>query len=136
MSWSDPERDARGELSVQATLLGVANYIIERAVFPRWIYYFGTAKLKRIEEAYTRFDSLIHSMIDERAKELEKLRVSSANKDELAESIKDVLGRLVNSRIVEGKNNLSEQEIVGNCFIFVGSCMFKYSLQVLIPLLY
>ena len=120
MAWSEPERDARGELSVQATIFGVANYIIERAAFPRWFYYFGTEKLKRIEEAYTKFGLLIRGMIDERANQLGKLRGSSANEDEFAEGIKDVLGRLVNAREVEGnKNSLSDEEIIGNCFVFV-----------------
>lgn len=90
-----------------------------RAFLPRWFYFFGTEKLKRM----ARFGFLIHNMIEERAKQLRKLRRSSTNKDEFAESIKNVLGRLVNSREVEGKNSLSEQEIVVNCFIFVSSCM-------------
>lgn len=107
---------------MQATIFGVANYITERAAFPRWFYYFGTEKLKRIEEAYTKFGLLIRGMTDERAKQLEKLRGSNANEDEFSEGIKDVLGRLVNAREVEGsKNSLSDEEIVGNCFVFVRS---------------
>ena len=35
------------------------------------------------------------------------------------EYIKDILGRLVYSRISEGKVTLSDEEIMGNCFIFV-----------------
>lgn len=118
MSWSEPERNVKGELSVQATIFRVANYIIERAAMPRWLYYLGLEKLKVIEEAYNRFGTLMHSLVDERSKQLDKLR-GTASEEEFAENIKDVLGRLVNSRRTEVKNSLNEEEIIGNCFVFV-----------------
>lgn len=118
MSWSEPERDAKGELSVQATIFLVANYIIERATLPRWLYCLGLNKLKLIEEAYNRFGLLMYSLIDDRSKQLDRLR-GNASEEEFAEGIKDVLGRLVNARRTDGKNSLDEEEIIGNCFVFV-----------------
>lgn len=118
MSWSEPSRDANGNLSVQGMVFGVAHYIIHRAVIPRWLYAFGMKQLNLIEEAYARFGVFMLAAIDERSEELKKLR-GSANEDEFAESIKDVFGRLVNAHRAEGKNALSEEEIIGNCFIFV-----------------
>lgn len=128
MSWAEShkERDARGQLTVQATIFSVANYIMERAMLPRWIYVFGTEKLKLIEEAYKCFDVLMHGIIEQRATELDKLRgAESGNEEQFAEAIKDVLGRLVNARRAEGKNALSEEEIIGNSFIFVSSTYLR-----------
>lgn len=43
---------------------------------------------------------------------------------DVADSIKDVFGRLVNARLADGKNTLSDEEIIGNCFVFVSQSLF------------
>lgn len=59
--------------------------------------------------------------IDQRTEELTTLQES--DKDH---TIKDVFGRLVNARVTEGKNALSEQEIIANCFAFVSALLRQF----------
>jgi len=79
--------------------------------------------LKKLDEAYSTFDSFMREKIKQREKELEKLRSTpGATDDEIAESAGDVFGRLVNARMSEGSLSMSDKEIISNCsaFMFAG----------------
>ena len=117
MRWLEPYRDEEGRLSVQAMVFGVAGAIFERAQLPNWCYKLGIKSLNEIDEAYTTFDSFMAQQISQREAELTKAR--SIGSTEVAENIKDVFGRLVDARLSDGKLTLSDQEIIGNCFVFV-----------------
>lgn len=119
MAWNEPPRDERGKLTAQAMISGVATHIMDRMMVPKWAYSLGTEKLTQIEEAYTGFVEFIRERILEREEELTKIKATPGGDALLAGSIKDILGRLVNARISEGKNNLSDEELIGNCFVFV-----------------
>ncbi|KAL5485009.1 hypothetical protein ACEPAI_7651 [Sanghuangporus weigelae] len=119
MSWSEPPRDEKGQLSVQAMIFEVASSIMPRSQIPKWCYYLGIDKLKAIDEAYCKFEVFMHERIAEREAHLSKIRATEGTKEaDVSESIKDIFGRLVNARISEGKLSLSDEEIIGNCFIF------------------
>lgn len=120
MSWTEPPRDENGRLSVQAMIFEVASYILERSQLPKWSYHLGFKKLKQIEEAYTTFDQLMHERIAECEAQLKKMRATEeSNEANITEGIRDIFGRLVNARLSDGKLRLSDDEIIGNCFIFV-----------------
>ena len=120
MGWNEPRRDSRGKLSTQAMVFDMATYIMERWFAPRWAYYLGNEKLNRIDEAYTAFAPFMKERIAEREAELKKLRATDGQSEaERAELIKDVFGRLVDARLSGGKLALSDEELIGNSFIFV-----------------
>ena len=123
MSWHEPPRNERGRLSVQSMVFEVASSVLERGQIPQWAYLLGLKKLKDIDEAYTTFESFMHERIADREALLKKLRAmdraDGTDDTAIAESIKDVFGRLVNARLSDGKFSLSDEEIIGNCFIFV-----------------
>ncbi|KAL5512726.1 hypothetical protein ACEPAG_2992 [Sanghuangporus baumii] len=119
MSWSEPRRDEDGRLSIQSMIFEVASSILERSQLPKWSYSLGWKKLHQIDEAYKTFEAFMHERIAEREEQLKKTRsIEGANDEDIAESIKDVFGRLVNARLSDGKLSLSDEEIIGNCFIF------------------
>ncbi|KAI5116138.1 hypothetical protein M0805_006319 [Coniferiporia weirii] len=119
MSWSEPSRDENGKLSVQEMIFQVADNIVERTVIPRWAYFLGIKKLTEIDEAYTRFEEFMQERISEREAELKKVRaMEGASESSVGGGIKDVFGLLVNARLSGGKLSLSDEEIIGNCFVF------------------
>ncbi|EJD03281.1 cytochrome P450 [Fomitiporia mediterranea MF3/22] len=119
MSWNEPPRDENGRLSVQSMIFEVAAYILHRGQLPKWTYSLGFQKLKDIDEAYTTFEHFMHERILEREAQLKKIRAMEGSTDaDIADSIKDVFGRLVNARLADGKYALTDEEIIGNCFIF------------------
>ncbi|KAI5120962.1 hypothetical protein M0805_006635 [Coniferiporia weirii] len=119
MSWSEPPRDKNGKLSVQNMIFQVASNIMERGVIPRWAYHLGIKKLSEIDEAYVRFEGFMQERISEREAELKKTRaMEDASESSAGGGIKDIFGLLVNARLSEGKLSLSDEEIIGNCFIF------------------
>ncbi|EJD03280.1 cytochrome P450 [Fomitiporia mediterranea MF3/22] len=119
MSWYEPPRDENGRLSVQAMVFEVASYILHRSQLPKWSYSLGFKKLKEIDEAYTVFERFMYERIGEREAQLKKIRAMEGSTDEdIADNIKDVFGRLVNARLADGKYALSDEEIIGNCFVF------------------
>lgn len=73
-------------------------------------------RLNRIDEAYTAFETFMHEHIANREVELSKQREIDGD---ITEGIQDVFGRLVNARLTEGKLSMSDDEIIGNCFILV-----------------
>ena len=73
-----------------------------------------------MDDAYTAFVPFMRERIAEREAELLKLRATDGQSDaERAELIKDVFGRLVDARLSDGKLTLSDDELIGNCFVFV-----------------
>lgn len=125
MSWSSPTRDANGRLSNQTMIADVSRHILLRWLTPHWAYRFGRLipKLQRVDEAYTTFERLMNDQIATRQEEITKARAMAASgetgEEEIAESIQDVFGRLVNARLSDGNMSLSNEDIIGNCFIFV-----------------
>ncbi|KAI5115166.1 hypothetical protein M0805_003202, partial [Coniferiporia weirii] len=119
MSWSEPPRDENGKLSVQNMIFQVASNIMERGVIPRWAYHLGIKKLSEIDEAYVRFEGFMQERISEREAELKKVRaMEGVSESSVGGGIKDIFGLLVNARLSDGKLSLSDEEIIGNCFIF------------------
>ncbi|KAL5524766.1 hypothetical protein ACEPAF_9912 [Sanghuangporus sanghuang] len=119
MSWSEPPRDEDGRLSIQSMIFEVASSILERSQLPKWSYNLGLKKLNQIDEAYTTFEAFMHERIAEREEQLKRIHsIEGTNGEDIAESIKDVFGRLVNARLSDGKLSLSDKEIIGNCFVF------------------
>ncbi|EJD03263.1 cytochrome P450 [Fomitiporia mediterranea MF3/22] len=118
MSWNEPPRDDSGRLTAQSMILDVAKYIMERGLIPKWAYSLGIEKLKRIDEAYNQFEEFMRERISERETELKKLRAIEGGEANATENLKDVFGRLVNARLSEGKQSLSDRELIGNCFAF------------------
>ena len=122
MEWVDPPRKENGKISTQAMIFDMATYIMERLYTPRWVYWFGSKKLKEVDEAYKAFVPFMKERISEREEELKKLRATDGqSNDERAGLIKDIFGRLVLARLSDGKLSLSDDEIIGNSFIFVCS---------------
>ncbi|KAL5483373.1 hypothetical protein ACEPAI_8604 [Sanghuangporus weigelae] len=118
MSWHEPPRDDNGKLSAQRMIFDIATYIMERGIIPRWAYFLGIEKLKQIDEAYNRFEEFMQERIAEREAELLKLRAMEGGEVDLSIDLNSIFGRLVNARLTEGKNSLSDREIIGNCFAF------------------
>ena len=125
MSWDEPARDENGKLTPHKMIFDVATYIIERMIIPGWMYRLGIEKLNQIDEAYNRFEEFMHERITEGEIELQKIRVTEGGEGRLADTLNSIFKRLVNSRLSEGKNSLSDREIIGNCFAFV-SRLFRY----------
>jgi hydrogenase maturation factor len=140
MSWQEPKRDKHGQLSTQEMISEVATGILIRSRAPAWMYKLGfekcvsialypsnsqrlvlihiTHRLTAIDEAYNTFVSFMHQRIAEREAEIAKLRAANADAD-VTDVIRDVFGRLVAARMAEGKYVLSDDEIIGNCFVLV-----------------
>jgi len=120
MKWVEEERDSQGRLSLQKMIFDVSNYILLRARAPKFAYALGNPLLNRVNEAYETFESFMHEQIKIRETELEKVRSTpGATEDDIADAIGDVFGRLVSARSGDGKLTMSDEEIIGNCFIFV-----------------
>ncbi len=120
MKWIEEERDAQVRLLLQKMIFDVSTFILARSRVPKLLYALGNPLLNRIDEAYETFETFLHDQIKIREGELEKVRSSpGATEDDIAEAIGDVFGRLVNARMGDGKLSMSDEEIIGNSFIFV-----------------
>ena len=137
MSWKEAKRDKNGRLSTQQMISEVANGILIRSRAPSWLYKFGFEKfghfcsswdplikyphsrLSDIEEAYNEFVKFMHERIAERETEIKGLRAVNAHDGDVTDVVRDVFGRLVAARLSEGKYVLSDDEIIGNCFVLV-----------------
>lgn len=120
MKWDTPAYDENGRRSIQSIVFDVSATVMIRGTLPKWAYSLGIKQFNDIDEAYKGFEKYMVERIAERDSELRKIySLDGQDSEELADSIKDVLGRLVNSRITEGKLTMTDEEIIGNCFIFV-----------------
>lgn len=123
MKWIEEDRDSRGRLSLQKMIFDVSTFILARSRVPKVMYALGNPLLNRINEAYEAFENFMREQIKVREVELEKVRSTpGATEDDIADAIGDVFGRLVSARIGDGKLSMSDEEIIGNCFIFVSDC--------------
>ncbi|PAV18979.1 cytochrome P450 [Pyrrhoderma noxium] len=119
MSWSTPPLDENGERSIQSIVFDISANILLRGSLPSWAYKLGIKKLNDIDAAYNAFEKYLIELIAQREIELKKVLDSEGhNSSIISNNIKDILGRLVNSRLAEGKLSLTDEEIMGNCFIF------------------
>ena len=137
MSWQEPKRDKNGQLSTQEMISEVATGILIRSRAPAWAYKLGFEKyvivhrqteikntinlavrLTAIDNAYNAFVAFMHVRIAEREAEIAKLRAANVSGD-VTDVVRDVFGRLVAARLSEGKYVLSDDEIIGNCFVLV-----------------
>ena len=120
----EEERDSRGRLSLQKMIFDVSTFILARSRVPKLLYALGNPLLNRINEAYETFETFMREQIKVREVELEKVRSTpGSTEDDIADAIGDVFGRLVSARIGEGKLSMTDEEIIGNCFIFVSKIM-------------
>ena len=120
MNWSTPAYDENGRRSIQSIVFDVSSTVMIRGTLPKWAYSLGIKKLKDIDEAYNAFEKFMVGRIAEREAELRKIyEMEETDSQEFLDNIKDILGRLVNSRFTEGKLSMTDEEIIGNCFIFV-----------------
>ena len=126
MKWIAPPRREGGHLSSQAMIFDMATYIMERFYIPKWAYCLGFKKLKKIDEAYTEFVPFMKERIAQREEQLQRLSAGGEGVDSAkADLTKDIFGRLVNARLSDGKLTLSDDELIGNAFIFVSETMFN-----------
>lgn len=115
MTWIEPYRNAGGRLGLQAMIFKVSSTILARARIPKLWYSLGIPWLGEVDEAYGMFERLMRELLAKRETEFE-----DADHDaDSADRIKDVLGRLVGARRSEGSLSMSDDEIIGNCLIFV-----------------
>lgn len=120
MKWIEEERDSAGRLSLQKMIFDVSSFILARSRVPKLMYSLGIPLLARISEAYETFDAFMRDQIKVRERDLEKIRSTpGSTPEDVADAIGDVFGRLVNARNGEGKLSMTDEEIIGNCFIFV-----------------
>ncbi|KLO17485.1 cytochrome P450 [Schizopora paradoxa] len=120
MAWEEPIKTDKGKMSLQSMIFEVSTHVIERARIPSLLYVSGHPALKRLEEAYSTFDRLMHERIKEREEELIVLRSTPGVTDEeIADTMRDVFGCLVNARMSEGKLSMSDEEIISNCLAFM-----------------
>lgn len=61
----------------------------------------------------------MHERIAGRETEIKSLRAVNAHDGDVTDVVRDVFGRLVAARLSEGKYVLSDDEIIGNCFVLV-----------------
>lgn len=132
MKWAEPIQTERDRMSLQSMIFEVSTHVIERARIPGFLYNIGHPALKKIEEAYTTFDRLMHQRLKEREEEIEKLRSTPGVTDEeAADAMRDVFGCLVNARMSEGKLSMTDEEIISNCLAFVSIFCTLFEVQAL-----
>ena len=120
MSWEEPRKDDRGRLSLQETIFKVSSSVIARARLPKVLYSLGIPVIAEVDEAYRAFESFMLKQIKNREDDVKKLRAMAGTSDaDIAESSRNIFDRLVNAALLEGKLGLSDNELIGNCFIFV-----------------
>ena len=120
MSRSTPPFDEFGNRSMQSLFASVTANIYLRGESPKWIFKLGIKRLNDIDREYEAFEKCMVGLISERERKLKNMiNTEESDISSGGEYIKDILGRLVYSRIPEGKTTLSDEEIMGNCFIFV-----------------
>ena len=101
-------------------IFDMASNLWTRWFLPKWAYRLGNKKLKRIDEAYSSFVPFMRHRIAERETELKKLRACDTQAEtDRTDLIKDVFGRLVDAKLSEGRLALSDEEVIGNSFVFV-----------------
>ena len=125
MSWNEPPRDENGRMSLQFMIFQVASSIVQRAIIPKWLYHIGIESIRNIDEAYTSFEKLMHERVVQREDQLKKLRAAGASDADIADSMKDIFGRLVSARLSDRKSSLSDSEIIGNTFVYVRPFAFS-----------
>ena len=120
MSWSTPPFDEFGNRSMYSLITSVTANLLLRGGSPEWIFKLGIKRLNDIDREYEAFEKCMVGLISERERKLKNMiDTEESDISSGGEYIKDILGRLVYCRISEGKVTLSDEEIMGNCFIFV-----------------
>ena len=123
VSWSTPPFDEYGNRSVHSLFLYVTANIFTRGRVSDWLFKLGIKRLDDIDKEYKTFERYMSKLIAQREIELKSiLDTEGSNSSTLEDSLKDILGRLVYARLAEGKLSLTDDEIMGNCFLFVSEC--------------
>ena len=107
MSWSTPPFDEFGNRSMQSLFASVTANIYLRGESPKWIFKLGIKKLDDIDREYEAFEKCMIGLISERERKLKNMiDIEEHNNGSRGEYTKDIMGRLVYSRLSEGKNNV------------------------------
>jgi len=110
ISWEDDQPSPGHDLSFKLSVQIVGSGILLRMLYPSWLFEWApTKKIREARDGFAEFRSYLMEMINER-----KL---SGDKD----GRRDLLSNLVNANeefLENGEQGLSEDEILGNMFMF------------------
>ncbi|KAF8524986.1 cytochrome P450 [Gautieria morchelliformis] len=113
LPWSSPSNG----LSIRESIVTVASSILIRVYTPRLAYFLPITRLQKVDKAYTEFERFMKEHIASRKTEIKKMLALGNGVDEKVGS--DIFGRLVQASETEGRLGLADQELLGNCFIFL-----------------
>ncbi|OCH86802.1 cytochrome P450 [Obba rivulosa] len=111
MSWSDEEGPAPGhKLTFKDALHTVSTDLFLKVVCPGWLLKLGpTERIRHFHTAYDELERYMHGMV--------RARKQSEKKEERYDLFSSLLD--ANEDESDGKTKLSDEELVGNIFIFL-----------------
>lgn len=109
-SWNDDDH-AEG-MSIGTTLALVVQGTIIRQVVPQWAYRLPIRRLREVDEAYTRMTAFMQSLVADKKAEAVTVEGNDTSPN-------DLFSRLIQASESEGKNGLTDKELISNVFIFL-----------------
>ncbi|TFK45543.1 cytochrome P450 [Heliocybe sulcata] len=110
--WADAADDDT-EMPFRKALALVSENSIVRVAAPGGLYKLPIPKLHEVDKAFRTASTFMRTFIAAKKTEL------SSETEAVARSGQDLLTRLVAASEAEGKNGLSDQELLGNVFVFM-----------------
>lgn len=111
--WTAPPK-TDNESSIQSSIQSVERSYLALAYAPKWIWKLPIASLQQIRGEYHSFLRFLHQEVVQRKATIEEaLKNGDAGNDYVQQ---DVFSRLVLANLTDGKNKLSDSELVGELY--------------------
>ncbi|KAF9818115.1 hypothetical protein IEO21_02957 [Rhodonia placenta] len=111
--WMSKNDDDHAEgMSIGTTLALVVQGTIIRQVVPQWAYRLPIRRLREVDEAYTRMTAFMQSLVADKKAEAVTVEGNDTSPN-------DLFSRLIQASESEGKNGLTDKELISNVFIFL-----------------
>ncbi|KAJ3555774.1 hypothetical protein NM688_g2393 [Phlebia brevispora] len=103
------------EEPVDSTIVTVANGLLPRLLLPKWAFKLPLKFLQANDTSFTALESFLNAEVSSKKAELYHEKMLNM----LDTSNKNLFTRVVLSSMVEGPKGLSDDEIIGNLFIYL-----------------
>ncbi|OBZ67417.1 hypothetical protein A0H81_12673 [Grifola frondosa] len=110
-SWNDPEES--GEMSFDKAINFAMRNLSTRLFAPRWAYKLPIKKLHEVDKAYSTVSTHMHAMVVAKREHLASMDYGKEH------SGGDLFTRLVAASEAEEHNQLDDDEVISNTFIFL-----------------
>ncbi|KIM25188.1 hypothetical protein M408DRAFT_331296 [Serendipita vermifera MAFF 305830] len=117
-TWADPPKGEKGQGNIQSNIASVEKSSLTIQFAPKWIWKLPSKRLRTMWEEYTSLTSFIHTEVAQRKAIIDEA-LANGGDDALDSVNQDVFSRLVLASQSDGKQALSDSELIGNTFVLL-----------------